>query len=283
MKKRSNKCFAETVVQLIVIHVMYVAHLTVMRIKKKNHEWISYLVTFYFKHVVGGRVAHKIVGVEVLFYPPNFVSHPLLSPNFVGTNPCLGGRSNVWIRCNGGVSTYLRHQWMKYKTMWNFEHEIMFNRIPQSALRRKDQMSHKRSVMSNKRNAVMSVIHVIWFQDVSLAQRRRNPTIARRDIYVYIYIHASLHICIYIYMYLDLVVRMHARCHSVDTLCLCSFLCWDIHAYVCMYILLLWRDPCVTISYQTGWNVTKCHACHAKRHDNLLGNLRKGQVLQLPP
>ena len=35
--------------------------------------------------------------------------------------------------------------------------------------------------------------------------------------------------------------------------------------------------------YQTGWNVTKCHACHAQRHDNLLGNLRKGEVLQLPP
>ena len=35
--------------------------------------------------------------------------------------------------------------------------------------------------------------------------------------------------------------------------------------------------------YQTGWNVTKCHACHAKRHDNFLGNLRKGKVLQLPP
>ena len=35
--------------------------------------------------------------------------------------------------------------------------------------------------------------------------------------------------------------------------------------------------------YQIGWNVTKCHACHAKRHDNLLGNLRKGEVLQLPP
>ena len=35
--------------------------------------------------------------------------------------------------------------------------------------------------------------------------------------------------------------------------------------------------------YQTGWNVTKCHACHAKRHDNLLGNIRKGQVFQLPP
>ena len=31
-----------------------------------------------------------------------------------------------------------------------------------------------------------------------------------------------------------------------------------------------------------GWNVTKCHTCHAKRHDNLLGNLQKGVVLQLP-
>ena len=35
--------------------------------------------------------------------------------------------------------------------------------------------------------------------------------------------------------------------------------------------------------YQAGWNVTKCHACHAKRHDNFLGNLRKGEVLRLPP
>ena len=35
--------------------------------------------------------------------------------------------------------------------------------------------------------------------------------------------------------------------------------------------------------YQTGWNVTKRHACHAKRHDNFLGNLRKGEVLRLPP
>jgi len=34
---------------------------------------------------------------------------------------------------------------------------------------------------------------------------------------------------------------------------------------------------------QTGWNVTKCPACHEKRHDNLLGNLRKREVLQLPP
>ena len=43
--------------------------------------------------------------------------------------------------------------------------------------------------------------------------------------------------------------------------------------------------PIFTFSthYQTGWNVTKCHACHAKRQDNLLGNIRKGYVFQLPP
>ena len=34
--------------------------------------------------------------------------------------------------------------------------------------------------------------------------------------------------------------------------------------------------------YQTGWNVTKCHACLAKRHDNLLGHIRIGDVFQLP-
>ena len=43
--------------------------------------------------------------------------------------------------------------------------------------------------------------------------------------------------------------------------------------------------PILTLStrYQTGWNVTKCHACHLKRRDNLLGNIRKGHVFQLPP
>ena len=35
--------------------------------------------------------------------------------------------------------------------------------------------------------------------------------------------------------------------------------------------------------HQTGWNVRKCHACHAKQHDNLPGNIRKGEVLQVPP
>ena len=34
--------------------------------------------------------------------------------------------------------------------------------------------------------------------------------------------------------------------------------------------------------HQTGWNVRKCHACHAKRQDNLLGNIRRGEVFQLP-
>ena len=34
--------------------------------------------------------------------------------------------------------------------------------------------------------------------------------------------------------------------------------------------------------HQTGWNVRKCHVCHAKRHDNLLGHIRIGDVFQLP-
>ena len=34
--------------------------------------------------------------------------------------------------------------------------------------------------------------------------------------------------------------------------------------------------------YQTGWKATKCRACHAKRHDNLLENLRKGGFVTSP-
>jgi len=30
--------------------------------------------------------------------------------------------------------------------------------------------------------------------------------------------------------------------------------------------------------YETGLNVTKCRACKEKRHDNLLGNLRKREI-----
>ena len=43
--------------------------------------------------------------------------------------------------------------------------------------------------------------------------------------------------------------------------------------------------PILTFSthYQTGWNVTKCHACHAKRHDNLLGHIRIGRSFPASP
>ena len=34
--------------------------------------------------------------------------------------------------------------------------------------------------------------------------------------------------------------------------------------------------------YQTGWNVKKCHVCHAKQHDNLLGNIRKDRFSSFP-
>ena len=44
------------------------------------------------------------------------------------------------------------------------------------------------------------------------------------------------------------------------------------------------HPPILTLStrYQTGWNVTKRRACHAKRYDNLLGNLRKGGLAASP-
>ena len=35
--------------------------------------------------------------------------------------------------------------------------------------------------------------------------------------------------------------------------------------------------------HQTGWNVRKCHACHAKRQDNLLGNIRRGEGFPASP
>ena len=34
--------------------------------------------------------------------------------------------------------------------------------------------------------------------------------------------------------------------------------------------------------HQTAWDVTECHACHGKRHDNLLGQVRKGDVSSFP-
>ena len=43
--------------------------------------------------------------------------------------------------------------------------------------------------------------------------------------------------------------------------------------------------PIVTFAthYQTGWNVKKCYVCHAKQHDNLLGNIRKGEGFPASP
>ena len=45
----------------------------------------------YQAHVVGGREAHKIVGVDFLFYPPNCVIPPLFhSPILWGDGPMFG-------------------------------------------------------------------------------------------------------------------------------------------------------------------------------------------------
>ena len=43
------------------------------------------------------------------------------------------------------------------------------------------------------------------------------------------------------------------------------------------------KPETLSARYQTAWNVTKCHACHAKRNDNLLGNLRKREVFAASP
>ena len=97
-----NMLFSVTVVTL-TMHVAF---------QKKIINVISLRVTFPFKHVVGGREAHKMVGVELLVFPsllrfpPYFVSHPLFFPNFVrGGIPMFGGRLNVWVKYIGGMST----------------------------------------------------------------------------------------------------------------------------------------------------------------------------------
>ena len=71
--------------------------------KNINH-WYLFHVTFPFKHVVGWREAHKIVGVEFSIFPPNFVSHPFSSPilwmgwsNVWGDDPMFG--SNHMVGC----------------------------------------------------------------------------------------------------------------------------------------------------------------------------------------
>ena len=75
---------------------------------QKKIKVILCRVTFPFKHVVGGREAHKIVGVEFLVFPsllrfpPYFVSHPF-SPTIsqgeelhcLGEGPMFGSNTKV--------------------------------------------------------------------------------------------------------------------------------------------------------------------------------------------
>ena len=91
-----NMLFSVTVVTL-TMHVAF---------QKKIINVISLRVTFPFKHVVGGREAHKIVGVELLVFPSLLRFPPLFFPNFVrGGIPMFGGRLNVWVKYIGGMST----------------------------------------------------------------------------------------------------------------------------------------------------------------------------------
>ena len=43
----------------------------------------------------------------------------------------------------------------------------------------------------------------------------------------------------------------------------------------------VWSGECGV--QKTGWNVTKCHACHAKRRDNLLENPSKRRGFAASP
>ena len=73
-----------------MFHLQCMLHSSSVVHSKKRNQWDLFRVTFPFKHVVGGREAHKIVGVEFSIFPPNFVSHPFSSPIL------WMGRSDVW-------------------------------------------------------------------------------------------------------------------------------------------------------------------------------------------
>ena len=52
-------------------------------------------------------------GCRIFNFPSQLRFPPLFFPNFVdGKIRCLGGRSNVWIKSHGGMSTNQKHQWM---------------------------------------------------------------------------------------------------------------------------------------------------------------------------
>ena len=93
-------------------------------------------------------------GCRIFNFPSQLRFPPLFFPNFVdGKIRCLGGRSNVWIKSHGGMSTNQKHQWM-ISNGWNLGHKTVSNRIPQSASWEKIRASQW--FMLNKRNAVMS-------------------------------------------------------------------------------------------------------------------------------
>ena len=126
-------------------------HVTLCGQTKWNEINECFRATFVYQaHEVGGREAHKIVGVELLFYLPNFVFPPRPTPQFCGgDSPRFGSTTMVGCPPKGTSMDVL--QQMK------FEHKIMFNWTPRSASRQKD-VSHQTRRHVNKRNSVMSVM-----------------------------------------------------------------------------------------------------------------------------
>ena len=135
--------------------------------KKWNEINECFRATFVYQaHEVGGREAHKIVGVELLFYPPNFVFPPRPTPQFCGgDSPRFGSTTMVGCPPKGTSMDVL--QQMK------LEHKIMFNWTPRSASRQKD-VSHQTRRHVNKRNSVMSVMlkKKMCHFDLAISRRR---------------------------------------------------------------------------------------------------------------
>ena len=132
----------------------------VLCIQKKRNQWDLFRVTFPFKHVVGGRETHKIVGVEFWVLPSQLpTSFPtLFSPNFVGVGKiqCLDQLQRWDVHLS-------KHQWM-ISNGWNFGHKIMSNRIPQSALREKISDSQTFShVKQTKRSDVSGALQFLFW------------------------------------------------------------------------------------------------------------------------
>ena len=132
--------------------------------QSKNNQWYLFHVTFPFKHVVGGREAHKIVGVEFQFSLPTSFPTPFLPQFCAWEDPIFGGM----IQCldqksHGGMSANQKHQRM-ISNGWNLGHKTVSNRIPQSASWEK--IRALQWFMLNKRNAVMSFVNFDFWCEV---------------------------------------------------------------------------------------------------------------------